>query len=248
MARSQPVPAADPVERRKLYHAVMERVLDLIREQRLGEGDQLPSERELMERYGVGRPAVREALQNLEWLGIISISHGERARVVQPSFRRLLGSLSLTTNSILWNSERSLDELKQARLLFELQMVRLAADLARPEDVERLRGRLADQVAARPDPAHFVRCDMLFHREIASITRNSIFPALSEAMMGWLGEFYVDLVRAPDAEDLTLAEHGRIVEAIAGNNSSDAERAMSDHVTRANALYSKRSRTARPGA
>jgi DNA-binding FadR family transcriptional regulator len=172
-------------------------------------------------------------------MGIISISHGERARVVQPNFRRLLDALSLTTHNILWNSERSLDELKQARLLFEQQMVKLAADLARPDDVASLRSILAEQEAAQADPPRFIRCDMHFHRQIASITRNSIFPSLSEAMMGWLGEFYVDLVHAPGAERLTIAEHGRIVDAIASNDPVAAERAMTDHVSRANELYRK---------
>ena len=36
-------------------------------------GEQMPSERELMDFYGVGRPAVREALQELERSGIVEI-------------------------------------------------------------------------------------------------------------------------------------------------------------------------------
>lgn len=226
-----------PVRKRKLYQEVMDRLVDLIRTEYPEAGDQLPSERELMERYGVGRPAVREALQNLAWMGVISISHGERARVVQPSFRTLFETMSLTTSRILSRSERSLDELKEARLLFEAQMVRLAAERAGPPDVERLRLRLEAQRACIDRPPLFLRCDMLFHREIAAITGNSIFPELSEAMMGWLSEFYIDLVRVPGAESVTLAEHARILEAVAANDPVTAEQAMREHITRANDLY-----------
>jgi GntR family transcriptional regulator, sialic acid-inducible nan operon repressor len=227
----------DRIQRRKLYHEVMDRLVHLIRSEQLAVGDQLPSERELMERYGIGRPAVREALQNLAWMGVISINHGERARVVQPNFQTLFDSIKLPTRQILTQSQRSLDDLKAARLIFEIQIVRLAAERAQPDDVERLRERLEQQRAAVADPPEFVRRDMLFHREIASITGNSIFPSLSEAIMGWLRDFYIDLVRAPGAEHATLSDHDRIVAAIAAGNTAEAERAMSDHIERANELY-----------
>ena len=58
----------DVIQRRSLHEEVSARLEADIHTGRYAEGDQLPSERELMERYGVGRPAVREALLSLrEW-------------------------------------------------------------------------------------------------------------------------------------------------------------------------------------
>jgi GntR family transcriptional regulator, sialic acid-inducible nan operon repressor len=231
--------AAEPIQRRKLYQEVMDRLLDMIREERFVAGDQLPSERELMERYGVGRPAVREALQNMAQLGLISIAHGERARVAQPSFANLFASIALTTSGILRTSPESLRDLKEARMLFEVQMVRLASERATPEDVARLRMRLDDHHASLSDLSQFFHYDMLFHREIAAITGNTIFPGLSQALMGWLAEFYTQLVRAPGTEQLTLTEHAQILDAIAVRDPEAAERAMRDHILRANRLYAQ---------
>lgn len=227
----------EPILRRKLYQEVMQRIVQMIRSEGYAVGDHLPSERELMDHFAVGRPAVREALQNLDWMGLISISHGERARIAQPSFGSLLDTVALTTSHILKNSNKSLDELKQARLVFEVQMVRIAAGNATQEDVQRLTQRLEDHRASLGDNARFLRCDMMFHREIAMITGNAMFSALSEAMIGWLGEFYQELVRAHGAEQVTLAEHASIVEAIAANDVAAAEKTMTDHLTRASALY-----------
>jgi GntR family transcriptional regulator, sialic acid-inducible nan operon repressor len=232
-------PAAEPIQRRKLYQEVMDRLMAMIQEEGFQAGDQLPSERDLMERYGVGRPAVREALQNMAQLGLVSIAHGERARVAAPSFRNLFSSIALTTSGILRNSPQSLRDLKEARLLFEVQMVRLACERATEEDIERLRQRLEDHRASLSDLSRFFHFDMMFHREIAAITGNSIFPGLSEALMGWLAEFYIELVRLPGAEHLTLAEHAAIFEAIAAHDPEKAERAMRDHILRANKLYGR---------
>lgn len=229
----------EPIQRRKLYQEVMDRLIAMIQEEGLVVDDQLPSERELMERYGVGRPAVREALQNLSQLGLISIAHGERAKVAQPSFANLFESIALTTSGILRNSPHSLRDLKESRLLFEIQMVRLAAKRATPDDVARLRQRLDDHRDSLFELTQFFHYDMLFHREIAAITGNSIFPGLSEALMGWLGEFYTQLVRVPGTEDLTLSEHALILEAIAAGDADAAERAMRDHIQRANKLYAR---------
>ena len=52
----------------------------------------------------------------------------------------------------------------------------------------------------------FLEFDMAFHREIARISGNPIFPAIVEALFGWASEYYQPLVRAPGAEELTLSE------------------------------------------
>jgi DNA-binding FadR family transcriptional regulator len=229
----------EPIERRRLYQEVMDRIISMIEEEELRPGDFLPAERELSERYCVGRPAVREALQNMARMGLIRLIQGERARVAAPTFANLLTSMSMTTSGILRSSESGLADLKEARLLFEINMVRLAVERATEADIENLAQRLQEQRESLPDMAQFVRCDMRFHSEIARITGNSIFPNLSEAMMGWLAEFYRDLVRIPGTEQLTLQEHEAILLAIKERNADAGERAMKEHLTRANALYQR---------
>ena len=89
------------------------------------------------------------------------------------------------------------------------------------------------------DLDQFLERDMAFHREIASISGNPIFPAIVEALFRWASEYYRTMVRAPGAEELTLAEHGRIVDAIAAHDATAAAEAMNAHLTRANTLYQR---------
>ncbi len=226
-----------PIQRRKLFQEVLDRLIERIRAGEFRPGDQLPSERELMTAYGVGRPAVREALQALERDGIVSISHGERARVVMPTAGSMIEQIASSARHLLSVEPDTLAQLKDARLFLETGLARRAAANATPEAVARLRNRLEAHRRARDDLEDFLPRDMAFHREIATMTGNPIFPAIIEAMFGWLSAFYVDLVRLPGSEDLTIAEHSRIFEAIAAGDEAAAAAAMHDHIARANDLY-----------
>lgn len=227
----------EPINRRKLYQEVLERLIARITAGEFGPDDQLPSERELMDTYGVGRPAVREALQQLERSGIVAITHGERARVVVPTPSALVAQIASGTRHLLSIQPDSLNHLKDARLFLETGMARMAAANTDAAALAQLQALVDAQRRAVADPEEFVRCDMAFHRQIAAMSGNPIYPAIVEGMFGWLAEYYRSLVRAPGAEQLTLAEHDRIVEAVASRDPARAERAMSEHLTRANALY-----------
>ncbi|MDT7838729.1 transcriptional regulator NanR [Aquabacterium sp. OR-4] len=227
----------DPIQRRKLYQEVLARLQERIRSGELAPGDHLPSERELMAFYGVGRPAVREALQELARSGIVEISHGERARVVVPTAQLLIAQIAGGAQHLLRMQPDMLGHLKEARVFLEAGLARLAAERATPADVARLRQRLAEHRASLAALDQFLNRDMAFHREIAAVAGNPIFPAIVEALFNWASEYYRSIVRAPGAESLTLAEHERIVEAIAAHDAAGAEQAMRDHLLRANALY-----------
>lgn len=227
----------EAIQRRKLYQEVLDRLMERIRTGAILPGAQLPSERELMEEYGVGRPAVREALQALERSGIVEIAHGERARVVVPTADRLVAQLAGGAMHLLRTQPQTLDHLKDARLFLEMGTARMAAERASEEQVAALRLSIARHRASMVNLSEFIERDMAFHRDIAAISGNPIFPAIVEAMFTWASEYYRTLVRAPGAEELTLEEHTRIVDAIAAHDTDGAAEAMRAHLTRANTLY-----------
>ena len=226
-----------PIPRRKLYQEVVDRLVAQISGGAFAPGDQLPSERELMKLFGVGRPAIREALQTLDRMGLISVSHGERARVTEPDAGAVIEQIAATARHMLLTSPQTLDHLKEARLFFEVGMVRMAAEKADDADVDRLRQRLEEHRQALEDLARFLEMDKRFHREIAAISDNPIYTAVSQAVFEWLEEFHVELVRLPGAEQITLDEHQAIFEAIAASDPEAAATAMTQHLTRANTLY-----------
>ncbi len=236
-----PAPQAEPAEpvvRRKLSHEVFDRLVRGIQSGELAPGDRLPSERELMQRYGVGRPAIREAMQSLQQMGLIHIAHGERARVTLPTADAIIDQVSGAMVQLLGRHPGGLDQLKDARLLLETGLASVAAQRATPDSIAALRTAQAACAQAQGDHQRFVAADMAFHRQIAAMSGNMLIRALSQGMLDWMTQFRGDLVTARGAEQLTLAEHARIAEAIAERDSVAAAAAMGEHLTRANRLYS----------
>lgn len=226
------------IVKRKLSDEVFDRLYDLIRSGGYAPGDTLPSERELMESLGVGRPAIREAMQSLERQGLISIHHGQRPRVLQPTASGLLSQIDLTARHMLMQSPESLEHLKEARSFFEVGMAQRAAELADAADLERLRAALLRQQRALEENCEaFIAADMAFHSAIAAITRNPIFTATSEAMLGWLARFHAKELHWEGNEQRTLEEHADILRAIEARDRNAAGLRMADHLRRARAAY-----------
>src|SRR6187402_1790493 len=117
----------EPIVRRKLSDEVFARLERMITSGELEPGDEMPSERDLMERFGVGRPAIREAMQALAGMGLVVISHGERAKVLKPTAQTIFKQVDLTAKIMLSQSADSLEHLKSARIFFERGMAREAA-------------------------------------------------------------------------------------------------------------------------
>jgi DNA-binding FadR family transcriptional regulator len=225
------------IVRRKLADEVFDRLKAMIVDGERAPGESLPSERELMTRFGVGRPAIREALQALANLGLVTITHGERARVRAITAESAVRQVDTAAQLLLSTSPGSLEHLKDVRKFFERGMVARAAESAGPGQVRELRALIEQQRAAHGDATAFVRADMAFHAAIAAMTGNPIFPAVSEMMLGWLQKYHSHLLIWEGRGEQTLVEHAEIVDRIAAKDIAGAEGAMTRHLERSNHLY-----------
>ena len=129
---------------------VLARLEEMIQSPRYQPGDQLPSERQLMKRFGVGRTAVREALYSLQKMGLLEIKSGKRGRVTKPTPRILLNELRGAARHLLAEPEGE-RHFQEARTFFEVGLVRHAAQHASPADLEELRAALDANKAALGD-------------------------------------------------------------------------------------------------
>src|SRR6478609_7012973 len=234
---NQPI---EQIVRRKLSDEVFDRLERLITSGELQPGDEMPSERVLMERFGVGRPAIREAMQSLANMGLVNISHGERAKVLKLTAQSIFRQVDLTAKIMLSQSADSLENLKSARIFFERGMAREAAQRATEADIAELKRIIERQRESLGNAEDFISADMQFHTRIAQISGNPIFAAVSEAMLAWLKAYHTDMLIWTGKEKFTLVEHEQILDCLAANDANGAEAAILKHLERSSALYTNR--------
>ena len=227
------MPEVSPIQRRKLSQEVFDRLIAWINAGEFPPGTYLPAERHLMATYQVGRPAVREALQDLQRIGLVIITHGEGARILEPNAQSLLEQISETVHHILANSQQNLSQLKEVRTFFEVGMVRLAAARATTDDIQDLRVIVASMEDSVDEFATFMKHDIQFHRRIAEMTGNPIYVAVSDGLLQWLSRYHTGELRKVNREVQTLDEHRKIVDRLEAHDVEGAAVAMVVHQTRA---------------
>lgn len=228
----------EPITRQKLSDQVFDRMWGMIVSGDLKPGDAIPSERMLMEKFAVGRPAVREALQALANKGVIRISHGERTRVNELTANIALDQVEDVAKLLLCAKPSNLEHLKQIRKILEAGSVRIASDACTADDVKTLRGLVAQQKQQLNDPKAFIETDIAFHTAIAQASRNPLLQSITQAMLTWLFDYYKPLLHWSGRENTTLLEHEALVDHLEARDADAAAALMRQHLDRSDPLYS----------
>jgi GntR family transcriptional repressor for pyruvate dehydrogenase complex len=225
-----------PMKRHKLYEEVVRHIEAAINSGEYKPGDRLPSERDLMDHFGVGRPSIREALFLLRRMGLVELKNGERARVVTPTAGALVGELSGVVHHLL-AAPGGMRSFQQARAIFEAALAEYAARNASAEDIEVLRKALATSEEVRGDPNRFVQSDVAFHFAIAEATHNPIITALHVGIVEWLADQRLTSIHAQGSVQAAIDAHERIYSAIAAHDPVRAGEAMRAHLAEVETFY-----------
>jgi len=199
---------------------------DLINFKNLEPGDKLPSERMLSEKFNVSRGNLRDALQTLEYYGLVKSIPQSGTFVADIGITALNGMI----DDILSLLVPSFKELVEARIFLELKGVKLAAIRRTTDDLIRMENALkaySDKVNAGEDA---VQEDLLFHLAIARASGN---PTLNTFMLKITPEiinnFEKHHVCDKDTAFIGIQEHNAIIDAIRDNDPDAAKDAMKKH-------------------
>jgi DNA-binding FadR family transcriptional regulator len=181
-------------------------------------GSRIPTEPELVERLGVARNTVREAVRALAHTGLLDIRQGAGTYVIATS------ELSGVMQRRFADADKQ--DIAEVRAILESSAARLAATRRTAKDLKLLDtwlARRADAWAAG-DAEGFVTADASLHMAIVAAARNDVLTELYADLGALLRDWISDDVGG----DLTPAEpmdHTRLVEAI---RAGDAERAAAE--------------------
>ena len=214
----------------------MNRLETMIHEGVCAPGSELPSERALMEQFGVGRPAIREALFALQKMGLLHLSPGERPRVREPAGDVIIQSMRGAVNHFMMQPG-GLHQFQRARIFFEVGLVREAASHASAEALAALQDALEENRAALGNARRFEKSDVAFHFQLAKMARNQLFLVLHDAMFEWLYTQRTVTLAIPGQAQIALQAHEAINRAILTGDADRAEAEMRAHLEQGHKLY-----------
>ncbi|PHN91934.1 GntR family transcriptional regulator [Maribacter sp. 6B07] len=156
-------------ESNEIQNEIILQLRDLMNNKNLEPGDKLPSERTLSEKFGVSRSSVREAIQKLEFYGILV------SKPQSGTFVAEIGQVAMNgmVNDILRLDEPDFKSLVETRILLELKTVRLAARRRTVDDLELMKNALDAYREKVENGEDAVQEDLLFHLAIAKASGNS---------------------------------------------------------------------------
>ena len=223
-------PTDAAVSKERAAHVLAESLIAKIRDGRIGEGDPLPTERELADRYDASRPTVREALAEMQHRGYLIAGGGRRPRAQRPSIETIVAGAAGHIREILGDAETGA-HLEQMRQFIEMGAVREAALKADSVQLSRIATALEANGRSIGAP-EFVATDIEFHRALVSVVGNPIILRLHDMFVSSLLA-----TRAPRADpaqhDATShKEHRAIYEAVIAGDPTGATELMDRHLSR----------------
>jgi GntR family transcriptional regulator, transcriptional repressor for pyruvate dehydrogenase complex len=166
---------------------------------KLSEGDSLGHEPDLVERFGVSRPSLREALRILETEGLITVVRGVHGGVVvhAPDERMTARTAAL----VLQSRNVALADVFDARSLLEPLAARaIATGRGRRAAVKELRALIDEEEDAIEDPERFAVANAAFHQRLVALAGNQTLAIVAEM----LNEVVVRAVAAASRTDDSL--------------------------------------------
>ncbi len=219
----------EAIERPKIYRLLADRLLHQIRTRRLRPGDPLPTEQELMRRFGVGRSSVREALRLLESKGVIRAA-GRSAFVVAEYENALVDSLRF----LLTVEAFDLLELYELRRILEVEFAALAAHRRSSEHLQAMAEAIAQMQSGleADEPARYIEGDLQFHLTVAQATCNRVAVHVMRAIRDPLHRALQSVYHIPESPRTSITQHRAILEAIRARDPEAARERMREHLSR----------------
>jgi GntR family transcriptional regulator, transcriptional repressor for pyruvate dehydrogenase complex len=225
-----------PVQKRRAYEEVVDRIRGEILAGRLRVGDRLPGERQLSEMLGVSRASVREAMRVLESLSIIRARTGtgpESGSVVVAEVGSALSD-ALVMHTAL--DTLSLDEVVDVRGMLESYAVRLAAKRATPDQLDELRAIVEGMRQEGLEPQRFLELDTAFHLTIAAVSGNRLaahlMRSIRDVLQVTMDRMFVDVPGWETVRREVAAEHGEILDAVSRGDAEQAAELLEAHIHR----------------
>jgi DNA-binding FadR family transcriptional regulator len=192
------------------------------------QGSLLPGDSELIERYGVSRTVLREALKTLSAKGLVQAKARIGTRVRERADWNFFDPDVLIWHARLGFSPEFLSHLGEMRLALESEAASLAALRRTPAQLEAIWGHVYRMSVPEIAPQEFVQADLGLHLAVAEAAGNPFFLSISTLIEVALVAMLTVSSPVENAERLeqSVKQHRAIAEAIEARDPDTARAAM----------------------
>ncbi|UOY01778.1 FadR/GntR family transcriptional regulator [Blastococcus sp. PRF04-17] len=214
----------------KVAESVAREIVQEIRRNNLEPGATLPPESAMLERFGVGRGSLREALRILEVNGLVVLKPGPRGGpVVAPRDPASFGQMMTLHLQALGTTYR---QLLEARVEYEAVLARMAAERAGDEAAQIMRAAMGTPPSQPGDDQEYVGATGGFHSAVGLASGNPVLALAADAIYAIWSVRVTRVLYPPDQRDDVLRDHAQIARAIEKRDARRAERLMREHMDR----------------
>ena len=220
-----------------LSQKIERKIEQAIREKKLPMGSKLPTEHELCKMFAVSRTALREALRRLSARGLVDIKKGSGMYVSDYNIKDAISSLLLYYD--LKFDKNLVLNINQARLMFEPEIAKLAAENRTEDNLKKIRKAIDDLIACHQDHIQ-AEADLInhFHAKVTESTGNSFVIISMEPIFSLIPRIRNFIYANVEGERIIRVEfHEKIYEAIKDKNGEAARTAMKTLIQHTNNTY-----------
>jgi GntR family transcriptional regulator, transcriptional repressor for pyruvate dehydrogenase complex len=227
LVRPGETPVYKVVRTSRLYEQIVQQIEESVLNGTLKPGDQLPAERELAQRLGVSRTAVREAVKALREKGLVEAYSGRGTFVTDGTTQAARQSFDLMVKI---GQQEGAPHLAELRLILEPGIAALAAVRAKEEDLTALRETVAVMDRAQDDPEAYIEADLDFHLALAETVANPLILSLIDSIVGLLREQRIKIFNVEGGPQRGQVHHKRILDAMERRDAEMTRTAMRAHL------------------
>jgi len=211
----------------RLYEQIVQQIEESILKGTLKPGDQLPAERELAQRFGVSRTAVREAVKALREKGLVEAYSGRGTFITNGTSQAIRQSLDLMMKI---GQQDGLIHLAELRAILEPEIAALAATRVEEQHIAAMREAFSVMDRAREDPVAYIEADLDFHLALAEAAANPLILSLIDSIVGLLREQRIRIFYVEGGPERGQYHHKRILDAIEQHDAGKSRAAMQAHL------------------
>ena len=223
-------PVYKVVRTSRLYEQIVQQIEESVLNGTLKPGDQLPAERDLAQRLGVSRTAVREAVKTLREKGLVEAYSGRGTFITDGTSQAARQSFDLMVKIGQQGQQEGLPHLAELRLALEPGIAAMAAERVTDEDLTAMREAVAVMDRSQENAEAYIEADLDFHLALAEAAANPLILSLIDSIVGLLREQRIRIFNVEGGPQRGQFHHKRILEAMERRDPEMARATMRAHL------------------